>query len=362
MKLGIITFYCSHNYGAMLQAYGLQEFLKREGHEVYVIDFKPKYKIDAYKRRSTRYWLSRNPKMCVKHLIDYLRTLKKRDKRWFTFNDFMETHLSLYPYYRGMDFHEFDAIFIGSDQVWSPYHTGGWFDDIMFGVGAKCNVISYAASCTATSLNEQQKDYFFHHLDNMVSISVREESLKNMLQPLTKHKISIVLDPTLLAGVGVFDKIANIATREKPYVVIYEIIGHQQVHTIAESIAKQLDAEILELKNSISNRHGDSSIKDDASPEEFLGYIKNAACVVTTSFHGTAFSILFQRPFYMVLQNSAADNRMVSLLEKIGLQDRMISMNERPTMSIPDYTLANQKMEQLVKESEEFIHKSLKLN
>lgn len=361
MKLGIITFYCSHNYGAMLQTYGLQQYLKNEGHEVYVIDFKPRYKIETYKRRSIRYWLSRNPKMCVIRFVDYIKSLKRRDKRWFAFNRFMESQLSLYPYHKGMDFHEFDAIFIGSDQVWSPNHTGGYYDDIFFGVGFKCKSISYAASCTSISLNEQKKDYFRCHLDKMTAISVREEKFKESLQSLTKNEISVVLDPTLLAGVEVFNKVASNFTPQKPYVVIYEIARHQQVRLIAKDIAKQIGADIVEFTNSVTNKHNAPTIYDDASPEEFLGYIKNADCVITTSFHGTAFSILFQRPFYVVSQKTAADNRMISLLSKLGLHDRMISMDDRPRISIPDYISVNQKLFQLVTESENYIKNSLKL-
>ena len=361
MKLGIITFYCSHNYGAMLQTYGLQEYLRSLGHDVYIIDFKPDYKIKQYKRSSARYWLSRNPKMCIRRLIDYIRSKKKRNKRWDRFHSFMLNHFDLYPYHTGMDFHEFDAVFIGSDQVWSPYHTGGWFDDLMFGVDFKCKTISYAPSCTSTCLSEEQKNYFRTHLDMMTAISVREDSFKDVLQPFTRHNISVVLDPTLLAGDEVFNKIATPMHIKNPYVVVYEIARHTQVRAIAEDIAKQLNADIIELTNSVSNLHNDPSVLDDASPSEFLGIIKNAACIVTTSFHGTAFSLLFQRPFYVVKQGTAADNRMISLMNKLGIQDRLVSMNDKLTMSILDYSSVNAKLAQLVADSEDFINNSLKL-
>lgn len=360
MKIGIITFYCSHNYGAMLQTYGLQEYLKSLGHEVFVIDFKPIYKIKTYKKSSYRYWLSRNPKMCFKRLVDYIKSKHRRNARWNNFNAFMNNRLDLYPYHKGKDFSEFDAIFIGSDQVWSAFHTGGEYDDIMFGVGFKCKVISYAPSCTSTSLNKQQKDYFRSHLDNLTAISVREEVFKNALQPLTNKTISVVLDPTFLAGVDVFNKISTPIEYKKPYIVLYEIIGYKQVHEIASHIAKQLDAEIIELTNGISNKHNDATVKDEASPEQFLGYIKNATCVVTTSFHGTAFSILFQKPFYTVLQGTSADNRMINLLSKLGLQERMVAMDEKPIFSVPDYFSSNHNLSLLETESKEFIYNSLK--
>lgn len=358
MKLGIITFYCSHNYGAMLQTYGLQEYLKSLGHEVFVIDFKPKYKLKLYKKNDYKAWISRNPRMCIKRLFNYIRYKKIRNARWDEFNAFLKERLLLFPYKEGEDFHDFDAIFIGSDQVWSPYHTGGKYDDLMFGVGFKCKAISYAASCTATSLNKQQVEYFKKHLDGMTAISLREEKFKNSLQPLTKHKISVVLDPTLLAGRIVYDKIACAINKDKPYVLVYEISQHQEVYQMALSIAQQLNADIVELTNGMLNFHR-KTMEEDASPEIFLGYFKNAACVITTSFHGTAFSLLFERPFYMVLQGTSADIRMTSLLTQLGLNDRMVRKGDVPTFSAPDFKQANLILSNLVRKSEEFIFNSL---
>ena len=358
MKIGIITFYCSHNYGAMLQTYGLQEYLKGIGHEVYIIDFKPKYKLKQYKKNDFRAWFSRNPIMCIKRLFNYIRYKKTRNARWNGFNTFMKQRFSLYPFKNGEDFHDFDAIFIGSDQVWSSYHTGGKYDDIMFGVGFKCKAISYAASCTVLSLNKYQIDYFKKHLDWMTAISVREEGFKNVLQPLTKHNISVVLDPTLLAGRIVYDRIASTIIKEKPYILVYEISPHQEVYRLALSMAEQLNTDIVELTNGMQNYHRET-MDEGASPEKFLGYFKNAACIITTSFHGTAFSILFERPFYTVLQGTAADIRMTSLLSQIGLYDRLIKKDKMPVFSIPNFKHANNLLTNSVKFSEEFISKSL---
>ena len=360
MKLGIITFYCSHNYGAMLQTYGLQEYLKKQGNEVFVIDFKPDYDLKLYKKNDFRAWLSRNPMKCFKRLANYIRYKHIRHKRWDGFHSFMNCRLSLFPYKKGDDFHDFDAIFIGSDQVWSPYHTGGWYDDIMFGKGFKCKAISYAASCTSTILDERQKDYLRNHLSGMDAISVRENQFKKALQPLTRHTISVVLDPTFLAGSKVFNAIATPINKERPFVLIYEITQHKEVYDIACGIANQLNADIVELTNGMLNYHR-STMDEGASPEEFLGYFKNAACVVTTSFHGTAFSLIFQKSFYMVKMGSSADDRMTSLLYTLNLQDRIISKGDMPIFTSPNYNKSKERLHEMVSFSESFIANSLVL-
>lgn len=360
MKVGIITFHFARNYGAMLQAYGLQEYLKSVGHEVYMVDYRPAYKSMVYKKNNYRDWVSRNPLQCVKRLYRYLKYKKIRNARWDGFTNFALRNFHLYPYTDGEDFHCFDAIFIGSDQVWSPAHTGNRFDDLMFGVGIKCRTISYAPSCSFSHLSDEQKEYFQSHLDAMTAISVREDILKKMLQPLTRHDISTVVDPTLLAGKSVFESIALPIKAAKPYIVVYEIRQHDDVYLMAKDIAKQLDADVVELTNGLGTFHR-KSMDEACTPEKFLGYIKNAACVITTSFHGTAFSILFERPFYTVLQDSSADNRMIHLLYSVGLQSRAVPMGKHVNFDAPDFKEAKLRIETAIKESENFISNSLNL-
>lgn len=358
IKLGILTFHSAHNYGATLQAYGLQEFLRSLGHEVCIIDYRPAYITKDYLRDSCKYWLSRNPKMCLKRLINYVRYAGVRHARWENFNKFIENKLSLYPYLPGMDFHEFDAVFIGSDQVWSPYHTGGQYDEIFFGVGFKCKAISYAPSCSQSSLTEEQKERLTVLLGNLTSISVREHGFKRLLTPLTTQNISVVVDPSLLAGKKAYDKIAASIQRNKPYIVVYEIKPHKQVYDMACEIANQLNAEVVELTNGVRNFHREGMF-EATSPEEFLGYIKNASCVITTSFHGTAFSLLFHTPFYVVRQGNDADLRMESLLDFLNLRNRLIKMSDSPVFTAVDMDNPDVALQALRETSQNFIIENL---
>lgn len=358
MKLGILTFHSAHNYGATLQAYGLYKYLEQQGHETYVIDYRPDYITNSYLKDGCRQWLSRNVVLCIKRLLYYIRYRKIRHKRWEGFNQFINSRFNFYPYSQNDAFSYFDAVFIGSDQVWSPYHTGGQYDPVMFGKGFKCKVISYAPSTSQAELNDEQKAKLRDLLQSVICISTREEKFKYLLMPLTGKSISVVVDPTLLAGRKVFDKMAAPVHRSKPYILVYEIKPHQEVYEKAQSLAKQLNADIVELTNGMLGYHRDT-MDEAASPEMFLGYIKNAACVVTTSFHGTAFSLLFHTSFYVVQQGNDADIRMESLLGFLNLKNRFIKMSDSPVFTAVDMDNADVALQALRETSQNFIIENL---
>lgn len=354
MKLGILTFHRAHNYGAVLQAYGLQEYLTSLGHDVYVIDYKPAYISDSYPRDGKAYWLSTKPIASLKGLYNYFVHSDIRHARWDGFEKFINVHLNLYPYQDGMSLEEFDAVFIGSDQVWSPAHTGGKYDPLLFGEGLKCKIIPYAPSCTNMYLTEKDLEFFREHLATMAAVSVREPKMKEILQPLTKKQISVVVDPSLLAGKDCFEKIA-VTKDTNPYILTYEINEHSEIFSMAKGLAKKYNIDIVELTNGMVFHHR-KTMHEEATPEEFLGYIKNAKCVITTSFHGTAFSLLFHTPFFTVLQNNNADGRMVALLNKIGMNDRLINLNDK----IGDINFCRKyDLKELIVKSKEFINEAL---
>lgn len=359
MKIGINTFHCAHNYGAVLQAYGLQEYLRSLGAEVYIIDYRPKYLTRPYHPLNIRLWLAKSLSKTLKKFFTEFVLYWVRRRRYNAFNKFIIDRLNLYPYTAELDYSEFDAIFLGSDQIWNPRISGGNFDKFFFGEGAKCKVISYAASMGAEELTDYQKTYYTDNLHKLTEIGVREDSLNKLLQPLTKKRIYTTIDPTLLAGRDIFENIAKNPNIKKPYILVYEVASYPETLRMAQHIATQIDAEIVYLMSSFRSAKN-LSIKDlDASPDEFVGYIKNAACVVTTSFHGTAFSIIFNRPFYTIRQNNKADTRAHSLLNRIGLLDRFVDLTALPTLTDVNYIDINVLLQNEIRSSREFISNSL---
>lgn len=358
MKVGILTFHCAHNYGAMLQAYGLQMFLQRSGFDVSIIDYRPDYLIRDYRIYSASYWLSRSLKGCLRKIRHEAILHRIRIKRHKQFNAFMASHFKLIPY-SDSSIASLDAIVLGSDQIWNPRITGGHFDDVFFGKDVKCKIVSYAASMGNSILTEYQKTYYRKHLALLSAIGVRESSLCDLLADLTDKKITITLDPTLLAGVSVFKQMIGVPRKVSKYILVYEIESHIGTLEIAYDLARQLHCEVVELEAylSFSRRRQKDQI---ASPLDFVNYIKNAECVVTTSFHGTAFSVMFEKAFYTVRQGNKADLRAGDFLDKIELSHRFIAMNERPQFSCIDYGKARNKLQTEVQRSAEFLLKALK--
>ena len=355
-KVGIITFHCSNNYGAVLQAYGLQEYLKKMGYDAYIINYTPEYKLKMYAKSSVRYWLSRNPYKCLKRFITEMRIRQIRIDRWNAFQSFREEFLNLYPYNKEDGYKEFDAILLGSDQIWNTGLTGGYFDGIFWGEGFECKTISYAASSRKQNYNSEEKEIIKKYLQRLSAVSVREEKFKDYLQSFCHQDITVVLDPSLLAGIDIYKNISK-KPLQKNYLLIYEISRHKITQEIAHIIAAQQKLQIVELVNSPISQ--ETSLDQSASPEEFIGYVENASFVITTSFHGLAFSFLFKRDFYAVKQNTDADDRLISFLKKVGLEDRFISSADEIKNYRIDYLAPSSRYKQIQKKSSDFLRDTL---
>lgn len=111
MKIGILTFHCAHNYGAVLQAYGLQEYLRSQGHETYIIDYRPGYLTRNYKAFNIRFWMASTPREIVYKLRYEPFLWKHRILRGKAFDRFIRNRFDLHPYVRHTNFSDFDAIF-----------------------------------------------------------------------------------------------------------------------------------------------------------------------------------------------------------------------------------------------------------
>lgn len=358
MKLGILTFHCVHNYGALLQCFGLQEYLKFLGHDVYVIDYRPEYLTRGYKRHSYRDWICSKPLLTLKKLINEPFLYSTRSKRYDKFNEFIKNKLRLYPYTEGMDFSEFYAIFLGSDQIWEAPITNGKFDDVFFGTGARCKVVAYAASNKAKILTSQEVSYYQQHLAGYAGIGVREITLQKLLSEVVSQPVVHTVDPTILAGKLLIDGIENKRPIPEKYVLVYEVVEHQAIIEQAKRYAKKIGARVVILNGYI--QYSERSLRDfTASPADFVNYIRYAECVFTTSFHGTAISTICKNDFYSFKQHNSSDLRIASLLEIAGLSDRFVEMNDELRVEKVDYSSASVNMEQVTAVSKEFIKQAL---
>lgn len=359
MKIGIFTFHCAHNYGAVIQCYGLQQYLQSKGHQVYVIDYRPHY-FDIYKLPSIKYSKTENIKTYIKKLIKYFTIGEIQKNRHQAFEAFITRRLNLIPFDSNSNYSDFDAVILGSDQIWNPGITGGQYDEVYFGNNVRCKTIAYAASSRSETLTDKQQQYLKSHLCKITSIGVREESLKILLQPLVNQPINTVIDPSFLPDVAEYDKLCTPIKTSRPYVLVYEVERNDGTSRIANEIARSLNADVIELVSYASPKFCRGRYRQESGPEEFLSYIKNAECIVTTSFHGMALSLKFQKNFYSIRQGTSADLRAESLLSKIGLLERFIQLNSSVTFSDIDYSKCLPKLNQEINLSSSFLLNSLK--
>lgn len=358
MKIGIITFHRAHNYGAVLQCYALSQVLKSMGNHVEVVDYYPTYLRSQYNLFPS---IKGGLLLWLKHLIKVIPILNIKIKRMRLFNSFINTlPLSACQYDENIsDIKGYDVLFFGSDQIWNPLLSNG-VDKIFSGFFEHygTSFISYAASTNPKLCSDEYKSYFNKIIESFDKISVRENSLANYLNNLQMNIAVTVLDPVLLLSKKEWTSIA-ICPKEENYLLIYTVPQSPLVRKHAEFIAKIKGLQIIELTPAAKNVRG-KEYRQIVGPRHFLGYFLNASWVVTTSFHGTAFSVNFEKQFSNIQLGSSVDDRAFNLLESVGLQNHAISKEhifEEPEYI--DYENVMVKLNQNVKSSISYINRSL---
>ncbi len=358
MKLGILTFHCAHNYGAILQCFALQQYLMSLGHDVFVIDYKPLYLLREYRKHSWRHWICSDIKLTFRKIVTEPSLWSTRNLRYNAFDRFIKAKLNLYPYKKGMDYSDYDALFLGSDQIWEAPITGGKFDPVFFGKGAKCRVISYAASNKTKELTEKEQHWYKSTLAMFHRVGVREQSLRDLLATIIDKPVYLNVDPTLLANNYLLEGLRDERKIKDRYVLVYEVVEHRKVIDLAKQYAQRLNARVVILDAYIVT--DDWELRDQiASPEDFVNYIRYAECVFTTSFHGTAISVLCHTDFYSFKQHNASDWRISSLLEQLGLSQRFVDMSALPDVVRVDYSLITNRLSDIINESRVYVKEAL---
>lgn len=327
MKIGILTYHRAHNYGAVLQCYALKSYLNSLGHSTIVVDYKPSY--FHYGLFVWYKWLSINPFKMIKKIKKQCHTFHISKKRYEAFDHFINDYIAPQKVNLNKEHNDIDIFVFGSDQIWRK--NGESFDPIFWGdfsAAKQAKLISYAASMGRSSLSDAEQYQVSNWLKNFSLILVRENSLKDLLAPLTKMKVEVVVDPTLLLSQQQWDMIAVKPKHKRPYVLVYQVIEHPSAIAIAKEAAKELGADIIEIASKVKSIKKEHQMIFDASPCEFLGWISSASFVVTTSFHGTAFSIIYKKPFISIKQHLPSDLRISSILESFDLQVRLVDCNK----------------------------------
>ncbi len=335
--IGILTFHAAHNYGSALQAYALQRKLNELSSErCEIINFSTDKQKEMYSL------LCKNNS--IKSLLKNIRATSYKysviKNRRNDFDRFIKDKLPLSDkeykssYELEADIKKYSIIVCGSDQIWNPSTID--FDMVYFlPYSGNIKKVSYAPSIGGgnTLNNSPLKDEIIYNINKFDMISVREEMAKDILSKITDKDIDIVLDPTMLLSNIEWDQICSSRIINEEYIFLYSIDYNDDVVRIAKSISKKLNLPIVILFTSSKTYKTifkGFTLCEKESPSDFLSLIKHAKLVLSNSFHGNVFSIIYKKPFYAIRGTNNGkinnDNRISTLLNKLDLNDRQLNM------------------------------------
>jgi len=363
MKIGIVTFHRAVSYGAVIQAWALQEYLLNKGYEVRIIDYRNKAVEDNYQLFSLKaLFTNKSIKSFVKYLFKNSLNYSSILKRNHNFKYFIESELLLTSnsFYHSNEIPaDFDVLICGSDQIWNPFLTKKFNNVYFLNFDAKkgCKRLSYAASSEKRSLilSDSDQDLLKNNLAKLNHISVRESNLIPLLKPYTEKKISTVLDPSLLINMDSYEKLNLKPIIKGRYLFVFQVLKNFKAISLAKKIARYRGLKIVQLYSGFNKFLCNRSVQS-CGPKDFLSLIKYSECVVTTSFHGTTLSVVFKKDFYSI--NTGDANRQQSFLESLNLNDRFVSDIEKVDMDHKiDYETVNDMLSLLRRKSNIFLNK-----
>ncbi|MGN1456642.1 MAG: polysaccharide pyruvyl transferase family protein [Acutalibacteraceae bacterium] len=324
MKSCIITFQSANNYGAVLQAYALQKFLNDKFCETSILDYH-NYDIDKSYQSPEFSAFFKNPKNAVFRLMQSMLYSGKNRKTEL----FRKEYLPLTsPYDRNTIDNASnlaDVFITGSDQVWNYLivgNDGTYFLDFADNK-IKC---SYAASFGISELPDDRKEFYKDKISNIDYCSVREEAGAEIIRKLCDRQVSLMPDPTLLVSKKNWEDLCVFPKMKRKYILVYKITKADNLLVFAKALSKKTGLPIIYIPNDLKSG-SIGKLKLSVGPQEWLGYIHNAEYVITNSFHGTVFSVLFGKKFFSEVSEKVnpSTSRLKSLLKLFNMEHRTIS-------------------------------------
>lgn len=318
-KIGILTFHGAKNYGAVLQGYALQKTIQSLGRECEIVDYECKSIVNGYKPFQIR----KND--LIKSFLKSVVMYNKRSLRIKRFASFYNNYLNLSKKTYTADnindcANEYYKFISGSDQVWGPGVEGVDPDSVYFLKFARPEQrFSYAASFGVSSLSQNKVPVMKKMLDGFSSYSVREESAAKIVKEVTGNKALVNVDPTFLLGSEEWKKIAS-PKLTSPYILVFNVKPVKSLIDFAAKLSKEKGIPVIYINDNPHKKRDGFTYIAAPSVEDFLGYILNAAYVVTNSFHGTAFSVIFHKNLFVEFETARGRNdRAENLLKKVGI-------------------------------------------
>ncbi len=371
-----ITFHASHNCGSFMQAYALQTFLHNSGYNNEIINFSNYGQQQVYAVKAK----NDNPKNILKNVI-LLPHRRILNETFYNYENFINSNLKLtqqkfstdeelqkYPFI-------YDTYISGSDQIWNITLEDGddaYFLDFVHQNNTKR--IAYAPSFGAKSIKKHTNDNQYKHYKQLLAkynfLSSREKNGQKWLKDMLDIEVPVVLDPTLLLTRDDYKQLEQpYDSKVKPrYIFYYSPAYDHKINQLVKKIAKkyQLQVVVWNPKNyylkgmNLSGFH----LAQNQSPGVYLSLIRDATLVITTSFHGTIFSSIYQKNFWTIRNGGMFrdDDRVQTLIDQLKINDRLIPIKfnlDFDYMQNLDYTAYHTNLRVLKKKSEGFLRKAL---
>ena len=348
MKMGIMTFVHTSNYGAALQAFALQRVLIKKGVFCEIIDYEAEFLEEfsprqVFKRRGIANKIAAPAMYCV-----YSKRLK-------VFEAFAEKHCRMSPKaYDSASIAEigqdYDRIIVGSDQVWNMDILKGDESFFLGFVAGSLKKYSYAASMGSRYLSEKRKEYFEKRISEFSLISVREQTSQRILQERRGKEVRCDIDPTLLLEKEAWHSFISGCPCSRQYILVYMIPENKHVYDRIRAMAKRENCRILWVRNGIRKIPKFHNL-NTISPEEFLNYIYYAKFIVAGSFHAVCFSLIYQKEFFYTEAGVPERSvRLLDLIEKVGIKGR--NLDDYGNHPVPiNYEIINKKVAALREQS-----------
>lgn len=337
-SVGIITVHRLSNWGSAMQGYALQHAIEKLGYYCECIDYiyPNSWHIKrgswnpgkvTFKSRLLRLLGLKSPRL--KDLIDRFVNNEIRTSKEYSSFEKLHADPPLY-----------DIYVSGSDQIWNWKTMCGDPSYMLDFAPAGKKLIAYASSFSVDSIPYELKELYHKNLSRYTAISVREKNGSLLIKQLLHHDVPVVLDPTLLLDKNVWSQLANKAKWKGNmptkfilcYLLDYTYNPRPAMARLLRQIQKEHDYPVILLGRDLREFKGKIwSMKktQGIGVYEFLWLVKNASIFVTSSFHGTAFSVNMGTPFLSMIEKyDQADDRIKSFLKSVKLEEHIVTINE----------------------------------
>lgn len=366
VDVAVITRHAVINYGSLLQSLATQNLVEALGYTCKVIDY---IRTDEHYKNTEKVYLKRNTYWANNKLKKVIYLAIRQPESWIVGRKFEKERLRYLNLTRRFSsLGELTAnkphakiYATGSDQVWGPIADEPYDDAYFLAFTENCDIrVSVAASFGPHDIKGALNDHIKEKLKTYGNLSVREEEAVKIIAEMG-IKARQILDPTLLLSSETWSKYCWPVKRKRKYILIYQLHDDLELGKYAKAVARKAKLPLLRVSPYYHHVVREGKLIWCPNIRKFLSYINNAECLITDSFHGTAFALNFNTPFVDFLNRNDTGVRQKSLLKLTGLSNRVLKDISDIDLAFKpvDFTYANKVLAEKRKEGMEILSQML---